>query len=303
MEQHPIPQQISSYEFKLVGEMTLKQFLKAGAGIVLALLINSTKLVFFIKWPLMFVLGAGGLALAFIPFQDRPLETWLKAFIRSIYSPTIFIFRKTAPKNWLDLDLTKTTTKAEPEETEQEELPVKDKLKVAEFVGSLPSVKKEKEANSEQQIVNSTTEPEKIINKDQATTKTTKPVTEVVVEADWRAKKADLGLKTQRLEATGKVEFGEIPMPDIPEIANLVVGMVTDKNGKIVEGAIVEIQDEAGNPTRVFKTNLLGQFRTSTPLANGRYLVVAEKEGISFNRVNIDLKGEIVEPIKIIATG
>jgi len=29
MEQHPIPQQISSYEFKLVGEMTLKQFLKA----------------------------------------------------------------------------------------------------------------------------------------------------------------------------------------------------------------------------------------------------------------------------------
>lgn len=60
MEQHPIPQQISSYEFKLVGEMTLKQFLKAAGGIVLALLFNSTKLVFFVKYPLVFLFGAGG---------------------------------------------------------------------------------------------------------------------------------------------------------------------------------------------------------------------------------------------------
>ena len=50
MEQHPIPQQISSYEFKLVGEMTLKQFAKAAGGIIIALVINSAPLVFFIKW-------------------------------------------------------------------------------------------------------------------------------------------------------------------------------------------------------------------------------------------------------------
>ena len=69
MEQHPIPQHISSYEFKLVGEMTLKQFLKAAGGIILALLINSTKMVFFIKWPLMLTFGIGGLALAFHAIQ------------------------------------------------------------------------------------------------------------------------------------------------------------------------------------------------------------------------------------------
>src|SRR4030043_1429449 len=105
MEQHPIPQQISSYEFKLVGEMTLKQFLKAAAGIILALLINSTKLVFFIKWPLMAVFGLGGLVLAFVPFEERPLETWIKVILKAIYSPTIYTYRKTAPSNWLDVDL------------------------------------------------------------------------------------------------------------------------------------------------------------------------------------------------------
>ena len=77
--------------------------------------------------------------------------------------------------------------------------------------------------------------------------------------------------------------------------------MATNQNGKIVDGVIVEIQDEHGSPTRVIKTNSLGQFKISTPLADGRYLIIAEKEGYSFDRVNVDLTGQIVDPIKIIA--
>ena len=118
---------------------------------------------------------------------------------------------------------------------------------------------------------------------------------------DWRDQKVDLNLKTEKLGATGEVIFGNIPMPDIPEIPNVVVGMATNKEGKIVDAVIVEIQDENGNPSRVLKTNSLGQFKTTTPLASGRYLIIAEKDGYNFDRVNIDLKGQIVQPIKIIA--
>jgi hypothetical protein len=112
---------------------------------------------------------------------------------------------------------------------------------------------------------------------------------------------ANLGLKTEKLGATGAVLFGEIPMPDIPDLPNLVVGMVLDTNNKIVEGAIVEIQDKEGNPSRVLKTNQLGQFKTLTQLGNGNYLVVTEKEGLQFDRVEINLDGKIVKPIKILA--
>ena len=141
MEQHPIPQQISSYEFKLVGEMTLKQFGKAAGGIILALIVNSSHLVFFIKWPLVFVFAAGGLALAFVPYQDRPLETWLLAFIKSIYNPTIYIYKKRAMKNWLDVDLSRNLAQIKAEEKEEEEKrPVKERAKVKEFIESLPSV-------------------------------------------------------------------------------------------------------------------------------------------------------------------
>jgi len=121
-------------------------------------------------------------------------------------------------------------------------------------------------------------------------------------EADWKEQKADLNLKkADKLEATGKALFGEIPMPDIPEIPNLIVGMVTNKEGKIVEGAIVEIQDEHGNPARVLKTNSLGQFKIASPLQNGKYLIICEKENFNFDRVDIDLSGKIVQPIKIIS--
>ncbi len=99
--------------------------------------------------------------------------------------------------------------------------------------------------------------------------------------------------KKEKLEATGNAVFGNIPIPDRPDTPNVIVGMATDNGGKIIDGVIVEIQDAHGNPTRVIKTNALGQFKISTPLADGRYLMIAEKDGYIFDRVNIDLKGEI----------
>ena len=299
MEQHAIPQQITSYEFKLVGEMTLKQFAKAAGGVILALIINSTKLVFFIKWPLIFIAAGGGLALAFVPFQDRPLETWLAAFLKSIYSPTVYFYKKKTPVNWLDIDLTKSVKKVE--EEEDLVLPQKEEKKVMEFIDSLPSVGREKEVINE--------EKEEIIKKETKVETEGKLIVEnkkEEVKEEGESKKEDiapanLGLKTEKLEATGRVVFGEIPMPDIPDLPNLVVGMVLDSKDKIVEGAIVEIQDKEGNPTRVLKTNQLGQFKTLTQLSDGSYLVVTEKEGLIFDRVEIILDGNIVKPIKILA--
>jgi hypothetical protein len=304
MEQHPIPQQISSYEFKLVGDMTLKQFLKAAAGIILAILINSTQLMVLIKWPLMFLFGGGGLVLAFVPFEDRPLEAWIISFIKSIYSPTIYTYQRKTNKNWLDLDLTKTTKQSE------EDIVVTGKVrsnllgsKIKDTINTM-GIKAEKNEDKEKKLVKeiSAVEAKKVVLEG-------KPVvTEAKVEKkneekkeDWRDQKTDLNLKTEKLGATGKVIFGTIPMPDIPEIPNVIVGMATNYEGKIVDGVIIEIQDEHGNPSRVLKTNSLGQFKTTTPLASGRYLIIAEKDDYNFDRVNIDLKGQIVQPVRIIA--
>lgn len=303
MEQHPIPQQITSYEFKLVGDMTLKQFGKAAGGVIIALLINSSKLVFIIKWPLIFIFAAGGLALAFVPFQDRPLETWLMAFIKSIYAPTIYFYKKTSPTNWLEIDLSKELKKGEEEEVI---VPIKEDKKVKEFINSLPSIGRENQAIKSTDVDTSLVEEENPSRPAAASPldkgdSVEKQQTEEVEIKEEVAKAANLGLKTEKLKATGNVVFGEIPMPDIPDLPNLVAGMVLDQNHKIVEGAIIEIQDKDGNPSRVLKTNKLGQFKTLTQLSNGKYLVVTEKENLEFDRVEINLEGKIVEPIKILA--
>lgn len=302
MEQHPIPQQISSYEFKLVGEMTLKQFGKAAGGIILALIVNSSHLVFFIKWPLVFVFAAGGLALAFVPYQDRPLETWLLAFIKSIYNPTIYIYKKRAMKNWLDVDLSRNLAQIKAEEEEEDEKrPVKERAKVKEFIESLPSVGREDKTHRPAGAPLEERGPKvKTETKDKKQTVDIQKSSDEPRE-DWSGGRPDLKLKREKLGATGNIVFGEIPMPDIPDVPNLIVGMVTDSNKKIVEGAIVEIQDVEGNPNRVLKTNSLGQFKTSTQLTNGDYLIVTEKDKMTFDRVKLTLSGQIVPPVKIIA--
>lgn len=300
MEQHPIPQQISSYEFKLVGDMTLKQFLKAAAGIVLAFLINASGLIFFLKWPLMIICGGGGLMLAFVPFQDRPLEVWVMSFLKAIYSPTIYTYKKIPDKDWMDLIMSKSKKAVtSEEEVEEEVLPVKNKDRVKEFIESLPSVKLNKdEVGKEEKKGGEGLE----FTKNEPKGRKERPKKEEAEGSkteDWRDERVNLNLKTEKLGATGEAVFGEIPMPDKSDIPNMVVGMVTDLKGKIIEGAIVEIQDEKGNPSRVLKTNSLGQFKTTAPLANGKYLVITEKENYNFDRVNIDLVGKTVEPIKI----
>ena len=94
MEQHPIPQQISSYQFRLIGDMTLKQFTYVAGGTLLGLLIYATPLHSLLKWPLILISVGMGAAFAFLPFEERPLSTWFLSFFRSVYSPTVFIWKK-----------------------------------------------------------------------------------------------------------------------------------------------------------------------------------------------------------------
>lgn len=96
MEPHPIPQNVTSFEFHLVGDMTLKQFIYLAAGSATAYL----TFVFFaasypiISWPLIIISASLGAAFAFLPIGSRPLDYWLGAFLRAIYSPTKRVWKK-----------------------------------------------------------------------------------------------------------------------------------------------------------------------------------------------------------------
>lgn len=87
------------------------------------------------------------------------------------------------------------------------------------------------------------------------------------------------------------------PLP--PTIPNTITGQVLDNFGKIVEGAILEIRDSAGKPVRALRSNKLGHFIIVTPLPNGQYDIITEKENYEFKPVYFEAKGEIIPPILI----
>lgn len=91
--QHPVPQNIMDVEFKLIGELTMRQFsylLVFG----LAAYFSSTMIPGVFKWPMVIFFALLAIGLAFIPVQERGLDEWLVNFFRSVTSPTQRTWKK-----------------------------------------------------------------------------------------------------------------------------------------------------------------------------------------------------------------
>lgn len=92
MEQHPVPQNVTTFQFRLIGDMTIRQFGYLAGGAILAYISYKLPLPFFFSWPLAFVFALGGIGLAFVPIEDRPMDIWVLSFLKNVYSPTQFIW-------------------------------------------------------------------------------------------------------------------------------------------------------------------------------------------------------------------
>lgn len=94
MEEHAVPQDITGFKFKLVGDMTIKQFGELAFGAVCAYIIYASGLYPIFKWPLVAFFASFGVALAFLPISERPLDVWLINFFKAIYRPTYYVWKK-----------------------------------------------------------------------------------------------------------------------------------------------------------------------------------------------------------------
>jgi len=267
MEQHAIPQPITSYEFRLVGDMTLKQFGKLAAGIILALIVYAINPPYLLKWFLIILFAGLGVISAFVPFQGRPIDTWIIAFFKRIYSPNQYIW-KAKEKT---ISPPPTTSSSQTTKLESPSVVTPPHIQTSFKSTTPPPV---------QTSLKNETQPQPTIPFSSITVPKTPPPPEKTVQPNFSS---------------------NIVIPATPTMPNLIVGFVHDKQGKIIEGAILEIRDSQGNPVRAFKTNTLGQFLSATPLHNGTYEIETEKEGYEFDIIKINLEGKILPPIEIIS--
>lgn len=93
MENHPIPQDITGFQFKLIGDMTLKQFAYVAGGVITAWFIYILPLYAIIRIPLSLLSLAFGASLAFLPVSGRPFDVMIEKFFIAVFSPTQYIYQ------------------------------------------------------------------------------------------------------------------------------------------------------------------------------------------------------------------
>jgi regulator of replication initiation timing len=95
MEQHPVPQNVTTFQFRLIGDMTIKQFGYLVGGAIGAYIMYKLPLPFFFTLPLAVTSAVAGFGLAFVPIEERPMDVWVLSFIKSIYNPTQYVWSRT----------------------------------------------------------------------------------------------------------------------------------------------------------------------------------------------------------------
>lgn len=94
MDNHPIPQDVTGFQFRLIGDMTIKQFAYLATGVGLAWILFITPFPFLLKFPLVLLFGGTGVLLAFIPIEGRPADTMILFFFKSLFSPTQYVYKQ-----------------------------------------------------------------------------------------------------------------------------------------------------------------------------------------------------------------
>lgn len=318
IQQHPLPQDISNYRFRLIGDMTIKQFASLGISIVLAIVVYSLPLPFFFKYPLSFVFVVLGVGMAFVPVQGRSLDVWIVAFIKSIYSPTQYSWKRTAAEtdntnSQSATNASKTNISTPPVSSARIELiqpetvasatpaippasPVKEDLPptieapapTSSVIAPVPtgmsgSLVPESKQSPPQETI---TPPEPI-----QVTPLPAPEKEVITPQTEANKIASTPVP--------QAEAGsQLPIPFTPSTPNTLVGLTITPDSRILDGVMVEIKKN-GLTIRATKSNKLGQFMFARPLENGIFQILAEKDGFQFSPYSLELTGAIVRPLKI----
>ena len=94
MQQHPVPQNITAFEFKLVGFMTLRQFSYVAIAGVLSFIFFVSGGDGITKWLFIIPISLLGVGLAFLPVGGVSFDKWIILFLHYISSPTKRVWRK-----------------------------------------------------------------------------------------------------------------------------------------------------------------------------------------------------------------
>ncbi len=336
MEPHPIPQNVTTFEFHLIGDMTLKQFLYLGVGSSIAylLFVFASAKYPLISWPLILTSALLGTAFAFLPIGSRSLDHWLGAFLRAIYTPTKRIWQKNGQTYKEDplfqsrFIMYGSGSQSIPEQLQETaNIAAPAVLPILTNPASLPTQEELRKtvdlARQAQELQGRIIQTERSLNQIRAqsvhptpipvdySSQVNKILSDLNILVDQassiRAQLDSVGnVKPPILQHQEKVKVVIPVKPKQTQLAltsfpNVINGIIKDARGNYLESVVVVIYDREGLPVRALKSNKLGQFSGATPLPNGTYRIELEKDGFTFDVLQIELDSHVLPPLVIAA--
>jgi len=335
MEPHPIPQNVTTFQFHLVGDMTLRQFLylATGCGIAYGLFVFLTPVYPLVAWPLAVISALSGTAFAFLPINSRPLDYWLGAFLKAIYSPTKRVWQKDN-RNYKNDPLFNSRLVAymaslQPKEELGNNIPSSKLQALSSVLPTTAQLGKAVDlARQAQGLQVRILQSERALNQIKAEAQKPTPVPSdysnqvnkimadlqiLVTQASQVRTQLDSVTKAGQAKAAPVIPAAQVrekikvvaqAKPKQTQVAlttfpNIINGIITDNTDNYIEGCVAVIYDKEGLPVRALKTNKLGQFTGSTPLPNGTYKLSLEKENFIFDDLQLELDGEVLQPLVI----
>jgi hypothetical protein len=260
--EHPIPRQITTFEFKLIGFLTIKQFIYLIVFIPTAYVVYMLFPIPLLNILLAFCVGGLGVALAFVPINDRPMDVWMKNLVKRLTSPTQYTYHKSNSSIYFLKDL---------------------------FFSSNPHITLT-HIESQQKLAN-------YLNK----TRAPSPVNPNKATVIEMLQNPSLLLKKEVPPPAAHPSQSELfPSPDYHK-KPFFNGTIKNHKLIPLPGIMIYVKDSANNVIRILKTNPHGVFATFSPLPAGVYTIETKdpKSTYFFDTMKINLNESSSKPIEI----
>ena len=264
MEQHPIPRQITTFEFKLIGFLTIKQFIYLLISIPLGLSVYAIFPIPILNIFLGLTVALIGVVFAFVPINDRPMEVWVRNLIKRLSSPTQYFFKKQNPAIYFLKNLVFTD----------------DPHRVMSHIDSQQKLSKY------------------LSNKTPANNQNRKQEISSLFTDSFSSLLGKKSIKTVRQPPTANNQLPITVNVKVP----FLTGLIKNYKQTTLTGILVYIKKEStGDPIRILKTNSHGVFVTYNPLPPSDYFfeIKDPKGNFFFDTMKIKVENKNVRPIEI----
>lgn len=293
MEQHAVPREITSFEFKLIGFMTIRQFyyLLVFGGV--AIVFYFLRVIPYVNYLIMAISIGVGVGLAFGKYNERPIDNLIKNLFTHLLLPTQYIYlKKNDPPDYLEdffnkssqkmiihhIDATKKLNKyMTTSATGVNKPPISNVPAPIQVGGMIPRTDTIKTPT----ITDASPSAESLGSIEPPTTETS--VVSTSVNTSTTPTKTGVAITR--------------PSENQP----FLTGVIRDSRNNPVGNILVYIKTSHGSIVRLVKSNASGVFATFHPLPLGDYVIEAKDVTATnfFDTMNLSITGDVIAPISI----